>query len=81
MFLFTTIVTFFCNLCLYKFSFIQKHPDAGCPFEVDVILQAARARLSSAEIALFMNSDPAAIDYRAASLQQQVQTSYNNLRI
>ena len=43
-------------------------------FEVDVILQAARARLSSAEIALFMNGDPAAIDYRAASLQQQVQT-------
>ena len=38
-------------------------------------LQAARARLSSAEIALFIDGDPSAIDYRAASLQQQVQTN------
>ena len=36
-------------------------------------LQAACARLSAAEIALFIHGDPAAIDYRAASLQEQVQ--------
>ena len=41
------------------------------------VTQAARAKLSSAEIALFINGDPAAIDYRAASLQQQVKTKWS----
>ena len=43
-------------------------------------MQAARARQSSAEIALFIHGDPAAIDYRAASLQQQVQTNLLGMR-
>ena len=34
--------------------------------------QNACAKLSSAEIALFMEGDPSAIDYRSASLQEQV---------